>query len=106
MPKVGKFLDAQNALLLVYDHPVVREEVKDLTKVCFVLLFCVAGDEDVIQIDKYKRDAAENAVHQPLECLRGILKPEGHVEEHSESKGSDDGRLGDVCRCDENLVKL
>ena len=47
MAEVGEFLDAERALLSVYDHPVVREEVEDLTEVHFVLLFSLAGDEDV-----------------------------------------------------------
>ena len=36
---VVEFLDLEHALLIVYDHPIVGEEVKDLMKVCFVLLF-------------------------------------------------------------------
>ena len=40
------------------------DEVKDLEEVCFVLLICVAGNKDVVQIDKDEGDATENAVHQ------------------------------------------
>ena len=103
MPQVGEFLDAEQALQ-VYDHPVVREEVDDLTEVCFVLLFTQAGDKDVVQIGEDDGDAMKNAVHQPLECLGDVLKPEVHAEELPESKGSDDSHLRDVCLCDRNLV--
>ena len=61
-----------------------------------MLLFSVAGDENVVEVDKNEGDAAEDAIHQPLECLGGILEPEGHAEELPEPEGSDDGRLGDV----------
>ena len=33
-----------------------------------------------------------------------VLQPEGPAEEIPESEGSDDGCLGDVCRCDGSLV--
>ena len=48
MPEVGEFLDAEHALLPVYDHPVVGEEVEDLMEVRFLLLLSPAGDKDVI----------------------------------------------------------
>ena len=87
MPEVGEFLDVEHALLPVYDHPVVREEVEDMTEVCFVLLFSLAGDKDVIQIGEDEGDAPKNAVHQPLESLGSVLKPEGHEEEAQSPKG-------------------
>ena len=95
--EIGELLDVEKALLPVYDHPVVREEVKDFMKVCFVLLFGAAGDEDVFQRKEDERDAGKNVIHQLLECLSSILKPEEHAEELPEIEGSD-GRLGDVCR--------
>ena len=59
---------------------------------------------DVILVGKDEGDAPKNTVHQPLECLGGIIKPEGHVEELPEIEGSDDGHLVDVCRCDGDLL--
>ena len=104
MPEVGEFVDAEDTLLPVDDHPIVRKEAEDLTEVCFVLLFGVAGDKDVVQVDEDEGDAAEDAIHQPLECLGGILETKGHAEELPEPKGSDDGRLGDVGQCDGDLM--
>ena len=104
VPEVHEFLDAKHALLPIYDHPVVGEEVEDLTEVRFELLFSLAGDKDVIQKGEDEGDVTKNSIHQPLESLGGVLKPEGHAEEFPESKGSDDGRFRDVCRCDGNLV--
>ena len=69
-----------------------------------MIMFSVAGDEDVIQVDEDKSDATEDAVYQPLECLGGVLETKGHAEELPEPKGSDDGRLGDICRHNRNLV--
>ncbi len=75
-----------------------------MTEVRFMLLFGVAGDEDVIQVDEDERDATEDAIHQPLEHLGGILETKGHAEELPETKRSDDGRLGDICRHNRDLV--
>ena len=104
VPEVGEFFDTKHAILPVYDHPVVGEEVKDLTKGRFMLLLSPAGNQDVIRIGEDEGDAPKNTVHQPLECLGGISKPKRHAEELPEPKGSDDGRLGDVCRCDGDLM--
>ena len=49
-------------------------------------------------------DSLKNAIYQPLECLGGVLKPKGHAGNLQESKGSDKGCVGDVCRCDGDLV--
>ena len=87
MPEVGEFLDNENAFLPVYNHPVVGKEVKDLAEGCFMLLIGVTGNEDIIQINKDKRDVAKNAIHHPLECLGRILKPEGKQRNSQSLKG-------------------
>ena len=69
-----------------------------------MLLIYVTGNEDIVQINEDIGNIAKNAIHQPLECLGNILKPKGHAEELPEFEGSDDGRLGDVCQYDRNLV--
>ena len=99
MSKVSELADTKDTLF-----PVVREAAEDLTEVHFMLLFGVAGDEDVIQVDEDERDATEDAVHQPLVCLGSVLETKGHAEELPESKGSDDGRLWDICRHNRDLV--
>ena len=103
MSKVSELADTKDTLFPVDDHPVVREEAEDLTEVRFMLLFSVARDEDVIQVDEDERDGTEDAVHQPLECLGGVLETKGHAEELQEPKGSDDGRLGDICHHNSDL---
>ena len=74
MSKVSELADTKDTLFQVDDHPVVREEAENMMEVCFMLLFGVAGDEDVIQVDEDKRDAMDDAIHQPLVCLGGILE--------------------------------
>ena len=34
-----------------------------------MLLFGVAGNQDVIEVDETEGDTMEDAVHQPLECV-------------------------------------
>ena len=46
----------------------------------------------------------EDAIHRPLECLGGVLETKGHAEELPEPKGSDNGRLGDICHHNRDLV--
>ena len=104
MSKVSELADTKDTLFPDDDHPVVREEAEDLTELCFMLLFGVAGDEDVIQVDEDKRDGMDDAIHQPLVCLGGVLETKGHAEELPEPKRSDDGRLGDICRHNRDLV--
>ena len=104
MSKVCELADTNDTLFPVDDHPVVREEAEDLTEVRFMLLFSVAGDEDVIQVYKDEREATEDAVHQSLECLGSVLETKGHAEELPEPKGSDDGCLGDIFRHNRDLV--
>ena len=104
MPEVDEFADAKDTLLAVDDHPIFREETEDLTEVHFVLLFGAAGNENVVEVDENEGDVAKDAIHQPLKCLGGILEPKGHAEKLPEPEGSDDGRLGDVCRCYGDLV--
>ena len=104
MPEVGEFFYNEHALLPVYHHTVVEEQVEDMTKMRFTLLLSPAGKKVVIQIGKDEGDARKITIDQPLECLGGILKPEGHLEELPEIEGCDDGCLGDVCRCERDLV--
>ena len=94
MLEVGEFFYTEHALLPAYDHAVVKDQVEDLTKVDFVLLFNLAGKKNVIEIGKNKGDAPKNTIHQPLECLGSILKPKGCVEKLPEPEGSDDGIMG------------
>ena len=69
-----------------------------------MLLCSATGDEDVVKVDENEGDVTEDAIHEPLKCLGGILEPKGHAEKLPEPERSDDGRLGDICRSYGNLV--
>ena len=88
----------------VDNHPILSEETEDLTEVRCVLLFGAAGNENIVEVDENKGNAAEDAIPQPLKCLGGVLGPKGHAEELPEPEGCDDSCLGDVGRCHGDLV--
>ena len=79
MPEVCELADSKKTLLPVDDHPIFGEETEDLTEVFFMLLCGVASDENVIEVHENGGDATEDAIHQPLECLGGILEPKRHT---------------------------
>ena len=56
------------------------------------------GYEDIINVDKSKWETGTNLIHEPLEGLSSALQTKGHLQKLEKSKGSDDGRLGDVQR--------
>ena len=104
MSEINEVADAKDALLPVDDHPIFSEETEDLTEVRSVLLFGVAGNKNIVEVDENEGNAAKDAIHQPLKRLGGVLEPKGHAEELPEPEGRDDSRLGDVRRCYGDLV--
>ena len=62
------------------------------------------GDEQVVQVDKAERQAAQYLIHEALEGLRGVAKAKWHSNEFEEAKWRDDCGLGDVVRVHGDLV--
>ena len=61
-------------------------------------------DEDVVQVNEREGNVPEDAVHETLEGLGGVLESEGHPYELSEAKRCDDGRLGNGVRCHRDVM--
>ena len=58
-----------------------------------------ARNENVVQVDERERNVPEDAVHEMLEGLGGVLESKGHPYELPEAERGDDGRLGNGVRC-------
>ena len=78
------------------EEAVVSQEAENLAEMVEVGTAVRTGDQDVIQVDKTERETVEDPVHEPLEGLGGVPQTEGHPEELEQTKGGDDGGLGDV----------
>ena len=63
-----------------------------------------AGDKDVVKVDEDEGQARQHPVHHPLEGRASVVESEGHLHELEQSKGRDDGGLGDVIREHLHLV--
>ena len=62
-----------------------------------MLVFVLAGDEDVVDVDKNVLETLRHSVHEALERLSGTFEAERHPDELPETEWSDDGSLGNVC---------
>ena len=82
----------------------ILEAVKKGCEVLSVLIAASTCNQDVVQVDEEEVQVLEDGVHESLERLGGILKPEGHAEELKEAKRGDDCGLRDVLRVDWDLV--
>ena len=87
MSKVSELADTKDTLFPVDDHPVVRKEVEDLTEVRFMLLFGVAGDEDVIQVDKDERTPQRMPSISLWNAWAAFLRPKGMRRNSQSPKG-------------------
>ena len=87
MSKVDEVADAKEALLPVDDHPIFSKETEDLTEVRCVLLFSVAGNENIVEVDENKGNAAKDAIHQPLKTWSAFLSPKGMRRNSQSPKG-------------------
>ena len=70
-----------------------------------VLLFCLAADQDVVQVGKGTVLTCQ-ALEALLEGFAGIPHPKAHPGVLEEAKRGGEGRLGDVLRVHRNLVVL
>ena len=57
----------------------------------------VGENQDVIKLDKTKWEITKDFAHHPLESLGDVPEAKREAEEFKESKGSNDGGLGNVC---------
>ena len=51
----------------------------------------------IIQVDETKWEITKDFTHHPLENLGDVPEAKREAEEFKESKGSNDGGLGNVC---------
>ena len=63
-----------------------------------------ARNQDVVQVDEGERQVLADGVHQPLECLGGIFKPQRGPQEFEESERGDYRGLVDIFWCDRDLM--
>ena len=94
----------KDALGIVDNKAIGFKAVEEPYQVFDMLLFCLTGDEDVVEVDEDAWYIMEDAVHQPLEVLGGIFEPKGHAREFKEPKGGDHHHLLDVLRQHWHLV--
>ena len=64
-----------------------------------------AGHQNIIKIDEGKVDGAEDAIHEPLECLRRILEAKRHPQEFKQSKRRNNGGLRNIVGRHWNLIE-
>ena len=62
------------------------------------------GNENVIKIDKGKREILENVVHQALKSLSSIAEAIGHVKILKEAERSNHGSFRNIRRVNRNLM--
>lgn len=58
---------------VVNDKAVVAEALKQRPEVGDVLRLRGADDQNVVQINEHESQTPSDLVHQPLECLHGVL---------------------------------
>ena len=97
-------LDAKEALGPLDHHAGLVKGGKNLSEVVYVLSLAAAVNQDVIEVYKDARDAAEDSVHKVLEGLSRVLEAKRHPEELPETKWCYDGSLLDVVGCHGDLV--
>ena len=82
----------------------VLEAVEQDHEVLFMFFGSLACHQDIVQVHQQEVQVLEDGIHQSLESLGGVLKPERHAEEFKEPERGDHGRLGHVIGVDRNLV--
>ena len=80
------------------------QAVEQGDQVLFVLILVLAGNQDVIEINKEEIQILENRVHKPLKSLRCILQTKRHPEVFEQAKRGDYRRLGYILGVNWDLV--
>ena len=96
----------QNALWSLHNHAVGGESLEDYIQVLEMLLDAIACHQDIVDIDENAGNVAEDFVHESLEILASIFKPEWRAREDKQAKRSNYGRLGNVFVRDGYLVQF
>ena len=78
VPKVFNLGSSKNTFFAVNAKAGGAQSVQDPAEIFHVLGHRAAGDKDVVQVHKDPVQIAQDPVHETLECLGGILEPEGH----------------------------
>ncbi|XP_032889029.1 uncharacterized protein LOC116980683 [Amblyraja radiata] len=94
----------KTVLAEVDSQAMLTEPLTELPEVGTMLLPRAAGHQDVVEVHRNKLEAVSHPVHQPLECLRSVLKAEWHPHELVQPERRDDCRLGYILQVDRDLV--
>ena len=83
----------EGAFVQVEDQAIGLKNAEDVAQHGQVVGHSGGGDQVVVKVDKNLGEIGEKPVHEPLECLGGILQAKGHEFVLKESKRGDDGSL-------------
>lgn len=83
---------------------VVSETFENLPQMQFMLFDVVRCNANVVDVDKYKIEAAEYIVHKSLKCLGRSAQTKRHLVEFKQSEWCYDCRFGDVAWLDGDLM--
>ena len=87
MPQEVNSVPPNLALGEVDDQSVLLQSPKEGLKVLFVSIYILAYYQDVVYIYKHKIQTRTDSVHEALESLGRVLKPEQHPEKFRVRKG-------------------
>ena len=87
---------AKKTLFRVENEAGGLESVEQLLEVVSVFFLVLARHQNVVQVDERKGKTLADGVHQPLEGLGGIFKPEGGPQKLEKSERRDNGGFVDV----------
>ena len=86
----------KDALLVVEDQAKLLQALQNLLEILLMLLCCLAGHQDVVQVDEGVGNAQQHLVHEPLEGLPSIAESKRHPEKLVQPEGGDHRCLLDV----------
>ena len=95
---------SEDAFLGIDDNTVFWQACEQGAKMVFMLIGCLTGDQQVVDIRKDERETTSNLVQETLETLSSVPKTKWHSNELKNPTRGGNGRLVNVIRVDWNLV--
>ena len=86
MAQEGEGGGGEDALCQVYLKACSVKDIKNLTKVQHVFCMIPAGVKNAVEVLEHERKVAEKLIHETLESLGGIFKPERHKNVFKQSE--------------------
>ncbi|XP_078256156.1 disrupted in schizophrenia 1 protein-like [Rhinoraja longicauda] len=96
--------EAELAFVGVDNETMLAEVLAQQMELGAMFLLRVTSHEDIVHVNEKEIESLTHGVHQALEVLRGVLKAEGHMQEHKQTKVGDFSRFGHILLTDGNLV--